>query len=189
VVGHFGDGSLSCGTGSADREYQGDHRRHVLTPAATAPPKPLTTTSISAGCEKKGQATLRHASRARQVSAWRAWKSVSRCAKRSGRCTCGPCPVLGTTASSAFGNSRYIAMATGSWFVFSFAFAFVLNKFGGCLVDPLYGWFTGVIAVLLYVYWSAYILLLGAEVNHAIEVQSRFARDRRCFHYEARRQP
>jgi membrane protein len=59
------------------------------------------------------------------------------------------------------------------WLVFSLAFAFVLNEFGQFLVDPLYGWFSGLFALLLYLYWSAYILLIGAELNHAIEVAKR----------------
>ncbi len=59
--------------------------------------------------------------------------------------------------------------ATIAWCVFSFGFDFVLNEFGRFLLDPLYGWFTGLFALLMYVYWSAYILLLGAEVNHVIE--------------------
>jgi membrane protein len=60
--------------------------------------------------------------------------------------------------------------ATLAWCVFSFGFDFVLNQFGGFLLDPLYGWFTGLFALLMYVYWSTCILLLGAELNHVIEV-------------------
>jgi len=69
------------------------------------------------------------------------------------------------------------AIAPGATFatcvlgVFSLGFAFVFNVFGGLLVDPLYGWFTGVFALLLYLYWASFILLLGAEVNHAIEAR------------------
>ncbi|MCA1647723.1 MAG: YihY/virulence factor BrkB family protein [Chloroflexi bacterium] len=59
--------------------------------------------------------------------------------------------------------------ATLAWLVFSLAFSWVLNRFGGVLVDPLYGWFTGLIVLLLYLYWSAFILLVGAEVNHVVE--------------------
>ena len=65
------------------------------------------------------------------------------------------------------------ACAAVGWLVFSLGFDFVLNEFGQLLVDPLYGWFTGLFALLLYLYWSSYLLLLGAEVNHAIEVQGR----------------
>ena len=61
------------------------------------------------------------------------------------------------------------AFATVAIAVFSACFALVINVFGPVLVDPLYGWFTGVFALLLYLYWAAFILLLGGEVNHAIE--------------------
>ena len=61
--------------------------------------------------------------------------------------------------------------AAASWFVFSMVFEFVMNRFGQILVDPLYGWFTGLFGLVLYLYWSAYIFLLGAEVNHAIEAK------------------
>jgi len=63
------------------------------------------------------------------------------------------------------------AFATCALGAFSACFAFVFNVFGGILVDPLYGWFTGVFALLLYLYWVSFILLLGAEVNHAIEAR------------------
>ena len=33
----------------------------------------------------------------------------------------------------------------------------------------MYGWFTGVFALLLYLYWASFILLLGGAVNNAIE--------------------
>jgi membrane protein len=62
------------------------------------------------------------------------------------------------------------ALATLAAVLFSFGFAFVVNVFGAILVDPLYGWFTGVFALLLYLYWISFIVLLGAEVNHVIEV-------------------
>jgi membrane protein len=55
-----------------------------------------------------------------------------------------------------------------AWWIFSIGFAIVLNQFGALLVDPLYGWFTGVFALLLYLYWSAVLLLLGAEINHTL---------------------
>ena len=61
------------------------------------------------------------------------------------------------------------AFATLAIAVFSVGFAWVINVFGPVLVDPLYGWFTGVFALLLYLYWASFILLLGGEVNNAIE--------------------
>lgn len=61
------------------------------------------------------------------------------------------------------------AFATLAIAVFSVGFAWVINVFGPVLVDPLYGWFTGVFALLLYLYWASIILLLGGEVNNALE--------------------
>jgi membrane protein len=69
------------------------------------------------------------------------------------------------------------AFATFASALFSLGFAFVFNVFGSILVDPLYGWFTGLFALLLYLYWSSFILLLGAEVNHAIEAHADYTRD------------
>ena len=63
--------------------------------------------------------------------------------------------------------------AAACWFVFSLIFAFVMNAFGQFLVDPLYGWFAGLFSLVLYLYWSANIFLVGAEVNHAIEAYGR----------------
>lgn len=61
------------------------------------------------------------------------------------------------------------AIATAAIAVFSVGFAWVINVFGPVLVDPLYGWFTGVFALLLYLYWASIIMLLGGEVNNALE--------------------
>jgi membrane protein len=59
--------------------------------------------------------------------------------------------------------------ATAAWVLFTIVFSGVLNHLGPFLVDPLYGWFTGLIVLLLYLYWSSLILLVGAEINHVIE--------------------
>jgi membrane protein len=64
------------------------------------------------------------------------------------------------------------ASATLARLVFSVAFSWVMDRFGAILVDPLYGWFTGLIVLLLYLYWSAFILLVGADVNHVIEAEA-----------------
>jgi membrane protein len=60
--------------------------------------------------------------------------------------------------------------ATLAWLVFSVLFSGVLDRFGAFLVDPLYGWFAGIIVLLLYLYWSAFIFLVGAEVNCVVEM-------------------
>ena len=59
--------------------------------------------------------------------------------------------------------------ATAAWLLFTLVFSGLLNQFGPLLVDPLYGWFTGLIVLLLYLYWSSLILLVGAEINRVIE--------------------
>jgi membrane protein len=59
--------------------------------------------------------------------------------------------------------------ATAAWLLFTLGFSGVLNQFGPVLVDPLYGWFTGLIVLLLYLYWSSLILLVGAEINRVVE--------------------
>jgi membrane protein len=70
-------------------------------------------------------------------------------------------------------RSRFVSLgalvATGSWIIFSLIFSFVLNQFGNRLIDPLYGWFAGVIILLMYMYWSSLILLAGGEINRVIE--------------------
>jgi membrane protein len=60
-------------------------------------------------------------------------------------------------------------LATFTWLLFSAAFSLVLNHFAQFLVSPLYGWFTGLIILLMYLYWSSVILLVGAEINWVVE--------------------
>lgn len=55
------------------------------------------------------------------------------------------------------------------WLLFSAIFSLVLDHFAQFLVNPIYGWFAGLIILLLYMYYSAYILLLGAELNQVLE--------------------
>jgi uncharacterized BrkB/YihY/UPF0761 family membrane protein len=47
-----------------------------------------------------------------------------------------------------------------------------LNQFAVFLVSPLYGWFTGLIILLMYLYWSSVIILIGAEINRVVEDQT-----------------
>jgi membrane protein len=63
------------------------------------------------------------------------------------------------------------ALATAAWLIFSTAFSLVLNHFAHFLLNPLYGWFTGLIILLMYIYWSSVIVLVGAEVNRVVEEQ------------------
>jgi membrane protein len=64
------------------------------------------------------------------------------------------------------------ALATIAWLIFSVAFSLVLNQFAVFLVSPLYGWFTGLIILLMYLYWSSVIILIGAEINRVVEDQT-----------------
>lgn len=61
------------------------------------------------------------------------------------------------------------AVSTAAWVIFSVAFSLVLDRFAQFLISPLYGWFTGLIILLMYLYWSSVIILAGAEVNRVIE--------------------
>jgi membrane protein len=67
-------------------------------------------------------------------------------------------------------------VSTAAWVIFSIAFSLVLNRFAQFLISPLYGWFTGLIILLMYLYWSSVIILAGAEINRVIEDQKLGAR-------------
>ncbi len=53
------------------------------------------------------------------------------------------------------------------WLVFSLVFSFYVNNFGS--YNATYGALAGVIILLLYIYYSSFILLVGAELNQLIE--------------------
>jgi membrane protein len=58
-------------------------------------------------------------------------------------------------------------IATAGWLLFSLVFRFYVQDFGS--YNKTYGTLAGIALLLLYLYWSAYILLLGAEMNQVIE--------------------
>lgn len=58
-----------------------------------------------------------------------------------------------------------VLLSTVVWLLFTAAFSVTLNNFVQFLITPLYGWFTGLIVLLMYLYWSSVIVLVGAEVN------------------------
>jgi membrane protein len=62
--------------------------------------------------------------------------------------------------------------ATIAWLIFSLIFSLVLNHFASNLITPLYGWFTGLIILLLYLYSSSVIVLVGAEITRVIETSN-----------------
>ncbi len=61
-------------------------------------------------------------------------------------------------------------MATVFWILFSFAFSFYLKEFAS--YNKTYGSVGGIIILLMWFYLSAYIILIGAELNAAMEYQT-----------------
>ena len=53
------------------------------------------------------------------------------------------------------------------WLVFSLLFSLYVNNFGS--YDKTFGSFAGIIILMLYIYYSSFIMLIGAELNQAIE--------------------
>ena len=58
-------------------------------------------------------------------------------------------------------------IAVTLWIVFSVLFSLYVNNFGS--FNATYGSLAGVVIFLFYVYWSALIMLIGAEMNQVIE--------------------
>jgi membrane protein len=55
------------------------------------------------------------------------------------------------------------------WLIFSLLFSLYVSTFGGSSYSDTYGSLAGVIVLMLYVYYSALIMLIGAEMNQVIE--------------------
>ena len=55
------------------------------------------------------------------------------------------------------------------WLLFSLAFSYYVGTFGGSSYSATYGSLASVIILLLYIYYSAFIMLIGAEMNQVIE--------------------
>jgi membrane protein len=55
------------------------------------------------------------------------------------------------------------------WLLFSLLFSLYASTFGGSSYNETYGSLAGVIVLMLYVYYSALIMLVGAEMNQVIE--------------------
>lgn len=60
--------------------------------------------------------------------------------------------------------------ATILWVVASYGFSVYLNEFGN--YNKTYGSVGGIIILLMWLYLTAYIILIGAEVNSSIELQT-----------------
>ena len=62
------------------------------------------------------------------------------------------------------------AVATVLWIAASFGFSFYVSRFGS--YEAMYGSLAAVIVLLLWLYLSSYVILLGAEINAEIERQT-----------------
>jgi membrane protein len=62
-------------------------------------------------------------------------------------------------------------VATVLWLVGSLLFSYYVNNFGN--YNEMYGSFAAVIILLLWFFLTAYIILLGAEINSEMELQTR----------------
>lgn len=58
-------------------------------------------------------------------------------------------------------------MAVVMWLLFSLAFSLYVKNFGS--YDATFGSFAGIIILMLYIYYSSFIMLIGAQVNQVIE--------------------
>jgi membrane protein len=75
------------------------------------------------------------------------------------------------------------------WLIFSLLFSLYASTFGGNSYNETYGSLAGVIVLMLYVYYSALIMLVGAEMNQVIEWHIPGGKDEGEKIPEADRQP
>jgi membrane protein len=78
-------------------------------------------------------------------------------------------------------------LAFGFWLVFSLLFSYYASTFGS--YNETYGSLAGVIIFMLYIYYSALIMLVGAEMNQVIEWHIPGGKDEGEKVPEADRQP
>ena len=66
---------------------------------------------------------------------------------------------------------RYVSpgsiVAVAMWLIFSLLFRLYVENFGS--YNATFGSFAGIIVLMLYIYYTSFILLLGAEMNQVIE--------------------
>jgi membrane protein len=60
-------------------------------------------------------------------------------------------------------------LAFAFWLLFSLLFSYYVGTFGSGSYNETYGSLAGVIILMLYIYYSAVIMLIGAEMNQVIE--------------------
>lgn len=74
-------------------------------------------------------------------------------------------------APSAHQRFRWISpgsvVATVMWLVFSLLFSLYVNNFGS--YNASYGSLAGIVILMLYLYYTSFIVLIGAEMNQVIE--------------------
>jgi membrane protein len=58
-------------------------------------------------------------------------------------------------------------MAVVMWLLFSLLFSLYVDNFGS--YDATFGAFAGIIILMLYIYYSSFIMLIGAQINQVIE--------------------
>ncbi|MDQ4128672.1 MAG: YihY/virulence factor BrkB family protein [Actinomycetota bacterium] len=72
-------------------------------------------------------------------------------------------------------KQRFVWISPGAvlafvfWLVFSLLFSFYVGNFSDGSFNETYGSLAGVIILMLYIYYSALIMLVGAEMNQVIE--------------------
>jgi membrane protein len=74
------------------------------------------------------------------------------------------------------------AFAVVMWIVVSLGFKLYVDNFGD--YNKVYGSIAGVIVLMLWLYWSGIVLLLGGEINAEIE-KAATARDQRSQEQKA----
>lgn len=60
-------------------------------------------------------------------------------------------------------------LAVALWLVFSLLFRLYVESFGSASFNKTFGSFAGIIILMLYIYYTSFILLIGAQINQVIE--------------------
>jgi membrane protein len=63
-------------------------------------------------------------------------------------------------------------VATGLWLTLSWALSFYFHHFGDLKLDRLYELLASPIALIVWLYWSAIAILIGAEINVNLRVKT-----------------
>jgi membrane protein len=60
-------------------------------------------------------------------------------------------------------------LAVALWLDFSLLFRLYVESFGSASFNKTFGSFAGIIILMLYIYYTSFILLIGAQINQVIE--------------------